>query len=35
LELERGSAGRDTVRIQLIETDYSHGRTFDLGARAS
>ena len=35
LELERGSAGQDTVRIQLIETDYSHGRSFELGARAS
>jgi len=35
LELEGCESGRETVRIQLIETDYADGRAFDLGARAS
>lgn len=35
LDLEQSETGRETVQIQLIETDYSNGRVFDLGARAS
>lgn len=35
LELESCESGRETVQIQLIETQYADGRAFDLGARAS
>ena len=35
LELESCETGRETVRVQLIKTDFSDGRAFDLGARAS
>ncbi|WP_443070211.1 heme NO-binding domain-containing protein [Sulfitobacter sp.] len=35
LDLEQIEPGSETVHIQLIESDYSDGRVFDLGARAS
>lgn len=34
LELESCESGRETVRIQLIQTDYANGRIFSLGAGA-
>lgn len=35
LELESYEPGVETVRIQLIQTDFTDGRAFELGARAS
>lgn len=34
LDLESSENGRETVRIQLIETDFADGRSFELGAGA-
>lgn len=34
LDLESSDSGRETVRIQLVETDFTDGRTFELGMRA-
>ena len=35
LELEEIDDGTDIVRIQMVAADYTDGRAFDLGARAS
>ncbi|QUJ75231.1 heme NO-binding domain-containing protein [Sulfitobacter albidus] len=35
LEHEGHAAGRETLRIQLVEADFADGRAFDLGQRAS
>ena len=34
LDLHHNASGRETVSIQLIESDYADGRSFQLGARA-